>query len=150
MTKQVPKYDDEFRASALVMLEAAGYPDTLGAMERVAAHLNVPGRTLRRWYTGQSNPPPDRIVARKKIDLAQAVRDELSAIFADMESKREEASYRDLTIAAGVLIDKQQLLEGKPTAINEDRVSDSRSKLADLIAKQSPLRDADGDTQFVQ
>ena len=149
MAKQ-PKYDDEFRASALVMLEAAGYPDTLGAMERVAGHLGVPGRTLRRWYTGQSNPPPDKVVARKKIDLTQAVRHELSAIFADMEAKRGEASYRDLTIAAGVLIDKQQLLEGKPTGIIEDRVSDSRAKLADQLARRTPVRDAGGDTEFLQ
>lgn len=41
-----PKYDDEFRASAVLMLEAAGYPDTEGALARVSELLGVPARIL--------------------------------------------------------------------------------------------------------
>lgn len=128
-----PKYDDEFRASAVLMLEAAGYPDTEGSLARVSERLNVPARTLSRWARGEQNPPPDRVVKRKKVDLQKAIRAELAAIFAQMDEARADASYKDLTIAAGILIDKQQLIEGKPTQRIDAPVTHAREKLAHLV-----------------
>lgn len=113
-------YDDKFRASAVVMLEAAGYPTRRGSLEYVAKHLNVPARTLSRWFNGEQNPPPDQIVSKKASDLKTLIGDELDAIFAAMATVRPEASYRDLGTVAGILFDKKQLLEGKPTNIVDD------------------------------
>lgn len=110
-----PTYDDEFRANAVLMLQAAGYPDTEGALKRTAAHLRIQPRTLSRWARGEQNPPPDQVVNRKRVDLKDAIRDELANLFPAMAGARIEASYRDLATSAGILIDKLQLLEGKPT-----------------------------------
>ncbi|MEN6544445.1 MAG: hypothetical protein ABFE07_00210 [Armatimonadia bacterium] len=108
-------YSDEFRASAVLMLDTAGYPNTEGALTRVSEHLGIPINTLKAWFTGAHNPPPAKVRRRKKIDLQQAIRQELAGLFPQMEGKRIEASYKDLATAAGILIDKLQLIEGKPT-----------------------------------
>ena len=51
-------YDDKFRASAVVMLKAAGYPDNKYKLQEIADHLRVPSRTLRRWFNGENGAPP--------------------------------------------------------------------------------------------
>lgn len=109
------RYTDEFRASAVLMLQAAGYPDEPGALSRVARELGVPHPTLSRWARAVSNPPPNEVVQRKKIDFIEAIENELAGIFQDMPDARQDADYRTLGTVAGILLDKKQLLEGKPT-----------------------------------
>ena len=116
-------YDDQFRASAVVMLEAAGYPEREGALSYVAGHIGVPISTLRGWFNASHNPPPAELRNKKRLDLREAVRAELDNVFAAMEGVRQDASYRDLVTAAGILVDKLQLLEGKPTERSEQNVS---------------------------
>ena len=108
-------YDDKFRASAVVMLEAAGYPTEKGALQKVADNLGVPAMTISRWFKKSNNPAPNDLVNEKAIDLLEAIRHELGAVFGEMPNAREFASYKDLATAAGILIDKLQLLENKPT-----------------------------------
>ena len=115
------KYDDKFRASAVIMLEAAGYPGKDGALTQVSKSLNVPRTTLRRWFKKESNPPPSEIVHKNKIDFIEAIRTEIAGILTDMPIARDEASYKDMTTALGILIDKLQLLTDKPTQISEQR-----------------------------
>ena len=109
------RYDDEFRASTVLMLEAAGYPEREGALSVVASRLGVPISTIRGWYTGQHNAPPAKLRNEKRIDLVEAIQAELTEIFPAMAERRVNATYRELTTAAGILIDKLQLLTGKPT-----------------------------------
>lgn len=97
------------------MLEAAGGIDTTGALTRVANHLKISTTTLKRWATGESNPPPNKIVAEKRIDLRQAIRDELQLIIEAMSSARDDADYKALGVVFGVLVDKLMLLENRPT-----------------------------------
>ena len=101
------------------MLEAAGYPGQKGALERVAQHLKMPPSTLHGWANGTRNPPPTQLRCEKKEDLIGCIKAELSNVFTEMGQAREDASYRDLTIAAGILIDKLQLLTGEPTERTE-------------------------------
>ena len=65
------QYDDKFRASAVVMLEAAGYPNKDGALATTAKHLGVPHNTLRNWFHGVHNPPPSDVRHEKRQDLAE-------------------------------------------------------------------------------
>jgi len=111
------RYDDEFRASAVLMLKAAGYPDTTGAIGRVSSHLSVPESTLRGWYRGTRNPPPAKMRAEKAFDLKIALKQEITLIFDEMDNTRAEASYRDLGWVGAVLIDKLRLVQDEPTAI---------------------------------
>lgn len=113
------RYDDKFRASAVVMLEAAGYPDRKGALEKAAKACKAPESTLRGWYNETHNPPPAKLRAEKKLELADLLKNELGGIFRDMPGARPDASYRDLGTVAAIFIDKLQLLEGKPTLIVE-------------------------------
>ncbi len=142
-----PRYDDEFRASAILMAEAAGWPNSPGALDRTAAHLGIPRETLRRWCIGTSNPPPHKVVHRKRVDLVAAIKDELAAIFPAMETARDGASYKDLATAAAIFTDKLQLLEGKPTAINEERNGDARDRLARGLDSRAAALGTDSPTQ---
>lgn len=115
MARNQKRYTDEERAQVVAMLKMEGYPDTLGALTKVAKYAKVHPDVLRRWWKGTQNPPPDTLVVQKKKELREAIKDELSEIFAAMNSKREDASYRDLGTVAGILFDKQQLLNEQPT-----------------------------------
>jgi len=114
------RYDDKFRANAIVFLEAAGYPDKKGALEQVSKQLNCPHPTLHRWFQAKNNPPPSELVQEKREDLKELLEKELRAIFKEMPDARGDAGYRDLGTVAGILFDKKQLLEGKPTEITQD------------------------------
>lgn len=120
MTRPRNRYDDKFRASAVVMLEAAGYPDKKGALEQVARNLGMPAPTLHRWIRAKNNPPPFDIVKEKRTELRDLLENELRAIFQEMPEARGDASYKDLGTVAGILFDKKQLIDGKPTEIIED------------------------------
>ena len=141
---QRPDYDDEFRASAVLMLEAQGYPERLGAMSQVAKALNVPARTLRRWFKKQSNPPPDRVVRRQKGELVDAILDEVWNVLGEMPAAREDASYRELGTVFGILVDKVQLLSGKATErleINELSDEERAARIAGLLGTARARRD---------
>jgi hypothetical protein len=101
------------------MLEAAGYPGKDGALASTAKHLKVPHQTLRRWFLSEQNPPPSVLVREKRGELSELLRNEVEGIFCQMPNVREEASYRDLGTVAGILIDKLQLITGKPTERSE-------------------------------
>lgn len=119
-TKRIkPTYDDQFRASAVVMLRSQGYPEMAGALSIVAKHLKVPASTLSRWYKGTSNPPPANIVNTKKKDLRTLYLDEIYEIMNVLPDKREDASYGTLASAQGIFFDKIRLLDGLPTEIIE-------------------------------
>ena len=108
------------------MLEAAGYErEPTKALTMVGKSQKVPESTLRSWWnrlhkTGKL-PMAGTITAKdyeeKKFDLRAAIRKEIEAVFTDMTKVRIDASYKDLAWAAGVFIDKDRLLDDKPTAI---------------------------------
>lgn len=116
------RYDDNFRASAVVALQAAGYPETKGALAQIAKKLDVPVNTLKGWFTGKNNPPSAELRTEKKGELVEWITTELKAIFGTMNNVRDSASYKDLATAAGILIDKKQLLSGEPTSSEKQRI----------------------------
>lgn len=128
------RYDDKFKASAVVLLESEGYPDDKYAISRVASHLGIPGRTLRRWANGQEGAPPDNAVSVEKKLLEDVIDDEIHAAFKAMSQVREDASYRDLVIGAATLIDKKQLITGGATERTEAKVDyDAGDNLREAI-----------------
>jgi len=133
------RYSDDFRAGAVLMVEADGWPKNKGAMQRVAAHLNIKERTLRRWATGESNPPPDRNVKVKRLDLRAAITSELTAIFEELGKARSDASYKDLATAAGIFFDKLQLLNGDSTANTNQRVIIEYADDTDIVTEAATV-----------
>ena len=115
MPKKRKRYDDKFRANAVLLLEAAGYPDTKGALTRVSDNVGVPLATLHRWFRAKNNPPPSELVNEKRPELIDLIRSEIYGVLETMPEERKEADYRTLVTGLGILVDKLQLLEGKAT-----------------------------------
>jgi hypothetical protein len=141
MARKKRSYDDKFRTSAIIMLEAQGYPDVKGALQAVSNHIGVSISTLHGWYKAKNNPAVSDLRNETIINFTEAIRTELTAIVGVMPDKRGEASYKELVTSFGILIDKLQLLENKPTEISEQRHSgnvkltteERNSRLAELL-----------------
>lgn len=118
MGKQ-PRYTDKFRASAVAMLVSLGYPDNAEKLKEVSEHLKVPGRTLRRWFQRESNPPPDDIVQQEKRDLADVYEDIARTYLthAGQPDVVDSVSGNAAITAAAIATDKMRLLKGLPTEI---------------------------------
>lgn len=97
------------------MLKASGYPERDGALSHTAQVLDVPISTLRDWYVTLPDPALSELRTKKTFDLQTAIRAELEGIFKTMPNARPTAAYRELATAAGILIDKLQILNGQPT-----------------------------------
>lgn len=52
------QYDEKFKASAILMLEAAGYPDRREALTTVSEHLVMSAKSLASWYEDTQSPDP--------------------------------------------------------------------------------------------
>lgn len=134
------QYDDEFRASAVLMLEAQGYPTKKGALTAVANHLNVPARTLSRWFNREQNPPPDRIVSEKRGELVERLESVAHQILDVLPESLDEASTQQLATALGILLDKRQLLSNKPTEITESIATGAKEQLAQQFNRLATAR----------
>ncbi len=147
-----PRYDDKFRASAVVMLKSQGYPATEGALTFVAKHLKVPAMTLSRWFRAAQNPPPNELVTEKEFDMRTAIQAEMQAIVKAFPNARADAPYRELGTVYGILFDKARLLDGLPTAIVavlpelvqalEDIDLDAADVFNSMLAKAKAQREA--------
>ena len=142
------RYTDDFRASASVMLESQGYPEQKGALTSVANHLDVPLSTLRGWFLDIHNPPPTEVRNEKKGDLVALLKTEALSILGDMPNAREFAEYRELGTVLGIVIDKLQLLEGKPTerVVHEDWRSEAIAYTKEGRLKYEAVADEFGAT----
>jgi transposase-like protein len=117
------RYTDEERATAVLFLESEGYfQDKPGALTRVSERLGIPHQTLSRWAREKQNPAPPELVQEKRKALIELLRDEAYAILGDMDTTRVDADYRTLGTVLGIVVDKLQLLDGKPTERNEQTV----------------------------
>lgn len=121
MARKRRRYDDKFRTNAVLMLEAAGYPDQKGALTRVANNLKMPPTTLAGWANGQ-NEPPAELRCEKKADVIEFIKKEIPQVFREMGDARQDASYRDLMVGMGILVDKWLILSGDATERHEIRV----------------------------
>jgi len=113
------RYPDEFRANAVLMAQAAGYPEVKGALSRVARKCQIPLTTLSRWVRAKNNPPPAELVSIKKEDLIDMIKAEIAAALHEMPNARPDADYRALATGIGIMVDKVQLLSGEPTQRQE-------------------------------
>ena len=144
------RYTDEFRAQAIVMLEAAGWPERKGALVRVARTLGIKYQTLSRWARGKYNPPPNKTVHIKMFDMVQALRDEIQAILEEMPNARPDADFKELGTVLGIVVDKLQLLEGKATERIEMMSDDERAARISAILDAARERRANATGEFVQ
>ena len=105
------KYNDDFRASAVLLLEAQGYPGTKGALTAVAKRLGVPQRTLSRWFNKEQNPPPPELVKEKRAALTDRLDHIIDLLIDEMETAVKDAPLNHLATTFGIAVDKKQKLE---------------------------------------
>lgn len=112
MTKR--QYSDNDKATALAALDANG-----GNVTKTARETKIPASTITEWRDGRIHADVTDIRDEKVLELSELVEIELRAIFAEMGVKRATASYANLATAAGIFVDKKQLLAGKATERKE-------------------------------
>lgn len=127
---------DEERADAVALLHMQGWPNEKGALTSVANHLNIWPNTLRRWANGDSNPPPNNIVIKKKGEIVDKFNDAIHMILDSIDIETiEKASLKDRATAAAIMVDKGQLLGGKPTEITQDVTNDNADDIDHELAR---------------
>lgn len=116
-------YTDKFKAGAVVMLEAAGYPENHFELQRIADSLKMPSRTLRRWFNLENGAPPDELVKQSKKDLATRLEELthrlIDLAFAVADGAEDDTSIQQALTSVGISVDKLQLLKGEPTDRHE-------------------------------
>ena len=113
--RKASTFTDDERADAVALLHLRGWPDNKGALTAVSKHFNIWANTLRRWANGDSNPPPNKFVIRKKEDLKKAILELLGLTINQARREVTDASFRETSTAIGIFTDKLLLLSGEPT-----------------------------------
>lgn len=129
------EWTDRDKAAALAALDANG-----GNVSGTAKQLGMPRSTLQEWANGRVNSDVPELRQEKRAELTELIRDELYAIIANMPFKRTDADYRQLGTVFGILTDKLQLLEGKPTERTE--TVDTTFDDAERVKRITALLDA--------
>lgn len=143
------QYSERDKAEGLAVLEANG-----GNVYKAAKELGINESTLRVWVNAREAYGETlkglRESAQKKLSelLETEVRDILSA----MTTARDNASYKELATAAGILIDKLQLLEGKATERVEHTLTDDEraNRITAILDRGRERRTGSSDSQYVQ
>lgn len=124
------KFDDNYRAGVVVMLQTEGYPHDEFALGRVHNYLKQKApyptkTTISNWFHGTKNAPPSKIVDDKKADMVQALQSLTWKLVehANADSTVSEMSGQQAITSIGILIDKTRLLLEKPTEISKSDVT---------------------------
>ena len=141
-------YSDDFRATALTLVEAAGGK---GSVRRVATSLGMPVSTLHHWFATsqrQNETPAFTTIRENKRDEFAKALYALAVTAIEVlndEEKLKAAPLRDVALVMGIAIDKLVLLMGWDTACTEvtDRGIYANLRLPD--AQDAEIIEEDGD-----
>jgi transposase-like protein len=114
----VANYSDVQKANALAALAANG-----GNVNRTARELGIPWSTLKGWCRPDSAPGVAELREEQKRDLPAKLQEVAWKLAGAIEGKIDAASLQHTAVALGIVIDKLQLLQGKPTSITDDRTA---------------------------
>jgi hypothetical protein len=129
--------DTDAKAAALAALEANGHNYTRTAKDLRASGATVSATTLRRWHAEmgeRKNAAVDGRMPAARATLTERLGAFVDAALTVAPDKLGDANLRDTMTAVGIAIDKLQLLEGKPTSIDEVRDALSDDERAARVA----------------
>lgn len=110
------KYSDEDKATALAALDANG-----GNVKRTATELEIPRITLLGWADGRGvHPVVSELQQEKRGALAERLEEIAHKIVDILPDKLQDATLQQCATSLGIIVDKRQLLMGKPTGIVDD------------------------------
>ena len=120
------EYTDHEKANALALL-------AISRVEDVHEATGIPIGTLKDW---KRKPPRGALELQpeKVADLREELKAAAHALVGAIPGKIAEAPLNQTAIALGIVFDKLQLLEGKPTSIDEVRDALSDAERADRVA----------------
>lgn len=110
-------YSIEDKAKALAVLNSNG-----GNVKRTARELGIPANTLRDWRNDPDSAAPVELREQKEAELESSLESialRYAAALDDDIVVRAIIASRDpskLAFVLGIVVDKLQLLRGKPTA----------------------------------
>lgn len=130
MTRERRRYSDNDRATALAALDACA-----GNASEAARVTGVPRKTLEEWDAGRVADGVAELRQEKKAELSELFEDIARDILQAAPKKIDDASLKDAMVAAGVAVDKMQLLKGKPTEITESRAdpATTAARISELL-----------------
>ena len=135
-------YTSDDRAAGIAALQSNG-----GNLRRTARETGISDVTLRRWRNetdARKGAALDARLPEARATLAERLRDFVDAALTVAPNKLHEANLRDVFTSVGIAIDKLQLLEGKPTSIDEvrDALSDDdrAARVATLLDRARTRR----------
>src|SRR5262249_34550102 len=106
--------------------------------------FSVSADQVSRWARGDFIAPSVRKSAdEKKARLVTLFEEEIRAAFHCAANKRAEASYKDLMTGIGILTDKVQLLQGQPTSITQQNLTDDEraKRIEEILAEARKRRE---------
>jgi hypothetical protein len=116
--------DTDLKAAALAALEANSNNYTRTARDLTQSGTRISATTLRRWHAETGDRKSAAIEARMpqaRATIADRLRAFVDAALQVAPDKLHDANLRDVMTGVGIAVDKLQLLEGKPTSIDEVR-----------------------------
>lgn len=129
------RYSDNEKAEALAALDANG-----GHVEHTAKQLDIPERTLNAWSNGRGvHPSVVQECEVKRGDLRDRLEEIAHRIVDVIPDKLQSASVQQLATTLGIVVDKMQILAGKPTVITEPQLlppEERRRRIDELITKR--------------
>lgn len=99
-------YSDDFIANALATFEANGGVTTPGALTRTAKEVGVPHPTMSYWVKTLDAKKPVQHTAPIQHDFVAIWAESMVKTLEVIDAKRPQASFRDLSIFAGIAADK--------------------------------------------
>lgn len=129
-------YSDEDKAAALAVVDAQG------SVNGAAKVAGVPSTTLQDWASGRNISNYVREIREQKKQELSAIFEHVARVYLDRaldDNAIIATTGKDAIMSAAIATDKNQLLSGKPTQINEarsdmqqrERVISEASKLAE-------------------
>lgn len=116
------KFSDQQKSDALAALDANG-----GNVNLTATQLGISESTLRSWAKNRGvNADVALLREQKRIDLSIRLKDIAHQILDILPDKLKDSNTQQLATALGIVVDKSQLLDNKPTERHEviDNLSD--------------------------
>ena len=127
------KYSDLDRAKALVALKANG-----GNALKTAAEIDIPRRTLQLWKENEPGPFVAELCQETKPDLATRFEQLANLCLDAAPDKIPEATLAQVTVSAGISVDKMQNLRASMPVLTDDADDAARAldrRLAGLAAR---------------
>jgi len=128
-------YTNDDQAATLAVLASNN-----GNLARTSRETGIARDTIKRWRdeeSPQKNASVDKRMPEARATLAERLRDFVDAALTVAPGKLHDANLRDVFTSVGIAIDKLQLLEGKPTSIDE--VRDAPSAVGDSAREAAAI-----------